>query len=164
MTTNKIVKHNAELDSFDTPDLDVVYQKDIESDIIPVQIKGIVPTNEMPCDANGFHRILRANSGSERILPEHKQRKLIVIQDLTSTITGITGQRFILIAPTKSACDGMNGILLQNGQATVRYEYPWQSELWARGVTMNSASGLITGFVASNQDALLSVATFDWAL
>lgn len=151
-------------DSFDTPDLDVIYQKDIEGDIIvPVQIENVVSTNEMPCKANGFHRILRANTGSEKILPEHHQRKLIVIQDLTSTITGITGQRFILVAPTKGQCDGFNGTLLQNGQATVRYEYPWQSELWARGVTMNSASGLITGFIASNQDALLSVATFDWA-
>lgn len=148
------------LDEF--PSVDVLQDSDPDLPITKVRVEGTVRTDEMPCRSNSAWKILKGSSPPEKVLNANPRRKLVVLQNFTSNITGATGE-FILISRSKGDCDAFIGKLIPTGLQSVPYEFPWPDEMWARGVDITATGGTAVAFSQSTTDSLLSYATFDWS-
>lgn len=151
---------------YETDARDVLQVPVPEIPVARVEVEGIVRTQELPAGlVTATYKILRGGGRAEKILSRDPRRKLVIIQNLTSSIASATPE-FVMISPTAAgvANNSLTGALLIAGNATVRYELPWPDEMWARGVEMASASGVISAFTApATGDALISLMTFNWS-
>jgi len=149
-------------DTFDSAATRDVLQEDPPNlAAVDVVVRGVVRTDEMPCIPNASFKVLRANQPAEKVLSKNPRRKLVVVQNLSSLVAADASE-FIMIARTKGQCDAFAGFLLAAQNALVRYEFPWPDEMYARGINMASAAGVVGAFSAATTDCLLNIATFDW--
>jgi hypothetical protein len=149
---------------FDSPDNDEVLQVDEQPlEAIPVEIRGVVQTDEMPSRRATFRTVvLRAGTDAQKIANDNPRRKRLVLWvpfNLDSEITCAS------IADNYGESQSFSGALVTSGPNSVvaRYEFGYSGELFARPCVVTDATGILTAIVVSTQDLLLCICEEDWA-
>lgn len=151
-------------DTFDLPDTSDVLQEDERDGSIPVIVDGIVRVDEMPTRIGMLGNILLPTGGEPvKILPAHPQRKkatLWIYYAGTAPANNLIGA---MLGRDFAECTGFTGPVLWSMNAITRYEFNFQSELWARGVNVVNNGSALEGVIESTNDVLINVVTEDWA-
>lgn len=148
--------------AIDTPDNAEVLQDEKPCEHIPVSVENVVRVDEMPTIlSEARHVLLKAGSRAQKVLNDNPRRKRIYLWPITELDEE---QTRICIAPTEAECNAFSGAILESGGFGVsRYEFAFKSELWARPVIVNHATGNVTGLAESTDDMILSIVTEQWS-
>jgi hypothetical protein len=150
--------------SFDTPPEDDVFQEDETSDIVPVSIDGVVRVDEMPTELGMLGNILLPTGGQPvKVLSANPRRKRIIAWIYYAGTAPANTLIGAMLGRSFAECSGFTGPVLWSMNAITRYEFSFQSELWARGVNVENTLGVVDGIVVSTNDVLINVVTEDWA-
>lgn len=153
--------------NFDTPPGDEVLQEDdVDRGLaVPVDIPGIVRTDEMPTQLGALRNILLPAGGQAvNILPEDSRRKRALLwvyyagsAPADSLIGAMIGRDLSEIS------SGFTGPILWSMNAITVYPFSFRDALWAKGVNVENTGAVQDAIVASTNDVLLSVVTEEWA-
>lgn len=140
------------------PGIEVFQDEEYPLTTVPVEVQGIVRTDEMPTRTTFHNRILKTGEDAVLILGEDPRRKKIIMWGLTLGV----GVETICVGEQQSQVQAFQGAHLAVGTVIVRYELATRDPVYARGCLVNETTGTFTGFAVSTDDVLLSWAVEQW--
>lgn len=147
-------------ETFDTPPSDEVLQIDDVEPIVSVDVKGIVRTDEMPCNlATAYNIRLPAASRAVKILNDDPRRKRCVIWcNGVGTGLDIDG---LCVAGSEADANDFVGAFLHAGTGLLRYEFTFRDGLWARAAELDDSTQTI--ITPGTGTIVVSVINEQWA-
>lgn len=144
-------------ENYDTPSEDDVRQDpDPESLAVPVEVRNVVRTEELPTRTFYRNIILSTGSGSQKVLngDPHRKRLVLWIAPLAAGAEGVC------IAGTQGDAEACSGAIVMGATP---FEFTDKGEVWAKPLVINDNAGTWTGYAVSTDDVILSVAVEQWA-
>lgn len=144
-------------ESLDTADTDDVFQEDAPPYVVPVEVKGVVRTDDMPTETSYINIILPTGGNAEKILNDDPRRKRVVIWALPLG----AGVEFACIG-RESDAQSFRGAMLFSQNAVTRYEFTDKKAIYARPGDITSSGGTWQGYTASTDDIIICMAVEQW--
>lgn len=143
--------------SFDTPDVDEVYQQDDPSgETVSVTVENVVRTDQMPAHTFFRNTVWPGSGEAEKILNADPRRRRAVIWISTASASG----QGLCIATTRNDAQAFAGAILISINAVTRFEFTGQTELYARGASWAIP---FTGYSVETDDIIINMAIEQWS-
>lgn len=151
------------MSTFNTPPLPDILQEDEDKEsvpiVVPVEVRGIVRTDEMPTITYYRNVIILTGAATQKVLQENPRRKRAIMWAMSLG----AGAEALCVGENEGKATQFSGAMLWIGTGLLRYEFTDKGPLYMRGVVINDTTGTFTGFSPSTDDIVYSVAEELWA-